>query len=314
MVDYSRWDSLDVDGSDEETTPVSTSSQSGLDMARSMDKHVRRMTRTLERATQNVEEKQALNVQRIAANEERLADQSKSVKKIGKSLHRQRAQTDLAHQDATRNLLFASEADVNARHDKLKESEKLRSKVAMVEAQRRSLARDVEATGLEVVKIKVDISSLGCELAETRQRFDQQRQCFTEQARFILKNQLRDANKLVKSAQMRDAMRALCRAGRELAAREQTETVVVETNAMTSKTEDICRGSFLGCIECGAGAMAVRSLAVCAHCKLVHYCCREHQVAGWPAHKAACRQKGAGRAFGVLEHLIDAAERHAAST
>ena len=27
----------------------------------------------------------------------------------------------------------------------------------------------------------------------------------------------------------------------------------------------------------------------CAACKTVCYCCREHQVADWPAHKAACK-------------------------
>ena len=112
-------------------------------------------------------------------------------------------------------------------------------------------------------------------------------------------------------------LRHFCRSGRAhvglLSTREQTEAVVAETNDLTSQVEEICHGSFLGCIECGAGAMAVRPLAVCACCKLVHYCCREHQVAGWSTHKAACRQKGAERAFGVLEHLVDAAERHEAS-
>ena len=94
---------------------------------------------------------------------------------------------------------------------------------------------------------------------------------------------------------------------------DERRAAVVEANDLTSRAESLCHDSFLSCIECGAGAMATRPLAVCARCKLVHYCCRAHQLSGWAAHKAACKQQGAERAFGVLEHLIDAAERREAS-
>jgi hypothetical protein len=30
----------------------------------------------------------------------------------------------------------------------------------------------------------------------------------------------------------------------------------------------------------------------CAACRAVVYCCREHQVADWPSHKAACKAAG----------------------
>ena len=32
-----------------------------------------------------------------------------------------------------------------------------------------------------------------------------------------------------------------------------------------------------------------KKLQACAACKLAHYCCREHQVKHWPAHKAECK-------------------------
>ena len=60
-------------------------------------------------------------------------------------------------------------------------------------------------------------------------------------------------------------------------------------------------------MSAGAAAAAARGLRACAHagcyarevhashfkscaaCKAVAYCCREHQVADWPAHKKACK-------------------------
>ena len=41
----------------------------------------------------------------------------------------------------------------------------------------------------------------------------------------------------------------------------------------------------MDCAVCGVAAVAV-----CARCKLLGYCGREHQRADWPAHKIVCRK------------------------
>ena len=40
---------------------------------------------------------------------------------------------------------------------------------------------------------------------------------------------------------------------------------------------------------CGAKEVHPAHFKSCAACRAVVYCCREHQVAGWPAHKKACK-------------------------
>ena len=40
---------------------------------------------------------------------------------------------------------------------------------------------------------------------------------------------------------------------------------------------------------CGAKEVHPAHFKSCAACRTVVYCCREHQVAGWPAHKKACK-------------------------
>ena len=40
---------------------------------------------------------------------------------------------------------------------------------------------------------------------------------------------------------------------------------------------------------CGAREAHPAHFKSCAACRAVVYCCREHQVAGWPAHKKACK-------------------------
>jgi hypothetical protein len=40
---------------------------------------------------------------------------------------------------------------------------------------------------------------------------------------------------------------------------------------------------------CGAKEAHVSHFGKCSACKAVSYCCREHQQADWPAHKAACK-------------------------
>ena len=40
---------------------------------------------------------------------------------------------------------------------------------------------------------------------------------------------------------------------------------------------------------CGAKEAHPTHFKSCAACRTVVYCCREHQVAGWPSHKKACK-------------------------
>ena len=40
---------------------------------------------------------------------------------------------------------------------------------------------------------------------------------------------------------------------------------------------------------CGAREAHPTHFKSCAACRTVVYCCREHQVAGWPSHKKACK-------------------------
>ena len=40
---------------------------------------------------------------------------------------------------------------------------------------------------------------------------------------------------------------------------------------------------------CGAKEVHPGHFKNCGGCLTVVYCCREHQVAGWPAHKKACK-------------------------
>ncbi len=40
---------------------------------------------------------------------------------------------------------------------------------------------------------------------------------------------------------------------------------------------------------CAAKEVHVSQFKKCGACRTVAYCCREHQVADWPSHKAACK-------------------------
>jgi hypothetical protein len=40
---------------------------------------------------------------------------------------------------------------------------------------------------------------------------------------------------------------------------------------------------------CGAREVHKAQFKLCARCQAAKYCCKEHQQADWPAHKAACK-------------------------
>lgn len=51
--------------------------------------------------------------------------------------------------------------------------------------------------------------------------------------------------------------------------------------------------------SCNAHEVHTGHFKCCGACKLVAYCCREHQVEAWPDHKPACKAAGAGKGRGV---------------
>jgi hypothetical protein len=46
---------------------------------------------------------------------------------------------------------------------------------------------------------------------------------------------------------------------------------------------------FCALSTCGAQEVHASQFKRCSACSGVVYCCKEHQVQAWPAHKAACR-------------------------
>ena len=61
--------------------------------------------------------------------------------------------------------------------------------------------------------------------------------------------------------------------------------------ANRERHEAAASGQLRSCALAGCGAQEahVSQFGKCSACKTVSYCCREHQQAGWPAHKAACK-------------------------
>jgi hypothetical protein len=63
-------------------------------------------------------------------------------------------------------------------------------------------------------------------------------------------------------------------------------THVIATAAATAAARGL---HFCALHTCGAQEVHASQFKRCSACLSVVYCCKEHQVQGWPAHKAACR-------------------------
>jgi hypothetical protein len=64
------------------------------------------------------------------------------------------------------------------------------------------------------------------------------------------------------------------------------ETHVAATAAATVAARGL---HFCALPTCGAQEVHASQFKRCSACLSVVYCCKEHQVQDWPAHKAACR-------------------------
>jgi CelD/BcsL family acetyltransferase involved in cellulose biosynthesis len=80
---------------------------------------------------------------------------------------------------------------------------------------------------------------------------------------------------------------------------------------VTAKVESVAAAKAVarGLRSCALAACAAREVhasqfKACGACKTVVYCSREHQLADWPAHKAAC--KAARKASAVSAAQSDA--------
>jgi hypothetical protein len=73
----------------------------------------------------------------------------------------------------------------------------------------------------------------------------------------------------------------------------QGVSVVVAQNTLqnaTAAATAAARGlHFCALHTCGAQEVHASQFKRCSACSGVVYCCKEHQVQDWPAHKAACR-------------------------
>ena len=72
--------------------------------------------------------------------------------------------------------------------------------------------------------------------------------------------------------------------GLELASRVKKETESAAKAAVAKRGLRSC-----ALAGCAAREVSVSQYKACGACKTVAYCCKEHQVAAWPDHKAACK-------------------------
>jgi hypothetical protein len=66
----------------------------------------------------------------------------------------------------------------------------------------------------------------------------------------------------------------------------------LETDRSWQERRDAATSGLLKCCAmagCGAKEAHVSQFGKCSACKAAVYCCRDHQQADWPAHKAACK-------------------------
>ena len=87
----------------------------------------------------------------------------------------------------------------------------------------------------------------------------------------------------------------------ESACQAFTSTLESQTRSVAERARAAATGQLRSCAlaSCGAKEAHVELYKKCASCLAVVYCCREHQVADWPTHKAACkaaRKKSTGAA------------------
>ena len=87
----------------------------------------------------------------------------------------------------------------------------------------------------------------------------------------------------------------------ESACQAFTSTLESQTRSVAERARAAATGQLRSCAlaSCGAKEAHVELYKKCSSCLAVVYCCREHQVADWPTHKAACkaaRKKSTGAA------------------
>jgi hypothetical protein len=68
-----------------------------------------------------------------------------------------------------------------------------------------------------------------------------------------------------------------------------TDAVVARVTAAAAATAAARGLHFCALPTCGAQEVHASQFKRCSACSGVVYCCKEHQVQAWPAHKAACR-------------------------
>ena len=97
------------------------------------------------------------------------------------------------------------------------------------------------------------------------------------------------------SARLEDSAARLERSGvpkqRSMCGEDADQWVGELKQKLERSSKKAASGEMLSCAlgSCGAREAHPSHFSKCGACKAVAYCCREHQVADWPAHKAACK-------------------------
>jgi hypothetical protein len=117
-------------------------------------------------------------------------------------------------------------------------------------------------------------------LVHNAQFFIEERQCFRTTSEW--------------HARILDAWRRLQISGalqrRNIVERMRSATEVAASVVATAAATAAARGlHFCALHTCGAQEVHASQFKRCSACSAAVYCCKEHQVQDWPAHKAACR-------------------------